>query len=190
MCVWILPLAKHLDRKRNDWLVVLRFNATLTAQVLSWRSVTHICFLAFFTPVLAQISFQSHRLLFSHASAEVRGEHTPERNFASTGDRTHNHQVMSPTRSPLSHPGGAENGMTECHLHNNFHTFIIYSFPKRQILDSSKLKEFADDNFKFDAKGRKFFKWIENTAGKGEIARYEQFLLFPQCLQSTCTEDT
>ena len=23
-------------------------------------------------------------------------------------------------------------------------------FPKRQILDSSKLKEFADDNFKFD----------------------------------------
>ena len=24
-------------------------------------------------------------------------------------------------------------------------------FPKRQILDSSKLKEFADDNFEFDA---------------------------------------
>ena len=31
----------------------------------------------------------------------------PERKVASTGDRTHNHQVMSPTRSPLSHPGGA-----------------------------------------------------------------------------------
>ena len=27
-------------------------------------------------------------------------------------------------------------------------------FPKRQILDSSKLKEFADDNFKFDENGR------------------------------------
>ena len=26
-------------------------------------------------------------------------------------------------------------------------------------------------------------KWIENTVGKGEIARYEQFLLFPQCFQ-------
>ena len=26
--------------------------------------------------------------------------------------------------------------------------------------------------------------------GKGEIARYEQFLLFPQCFQKTCTSDT
>ena len=29
------------------WLVVLEFNATLTAKVISWRSVTHMCFLAF-----------------------------------------------------------------------------------------------------------------------------------------------
>ena len=50
-------------------------------------------------------------------------------------------------------------------------------------LDSSKLKEFADDNFRFDAYGRKLSKWVENTVGKGEIARYEQFLLFPQCFQ-------
>ena len=70
---------------------------------------THV-FPAFVTPVLTQISFQSHRLLFSHAAAEVRGENTPEREFASKGYRTHNHQVMSPTRSPLSHPGGAEAG--------------------------------------------------------------------------------
>ena len=26
--------------------------------------------------------------------------------------------------------------------------------------------------------------------GKGEIARYEQFLLFPQCFQKTCNTDT
>ena len=26
----------------------------------------------------------------------------------------------------------------------------------------------------------------ENTVGKGEIARYEQFLLFPQCFQKAC----
>ena len=64
-------------------------------------------FPGFLTPVLTQLSFQSHRLLFSHASAEVRGENTLERKFASTGDRTHNHHVMSPTRSPLSHRGGA-----------------------------------------------------------------------------------
>ena len=29
------------------WLVVLEFNATLTAKVISWRSVTYMCFLAF-----------------------------------------------------------------------------------------------------------------------------------------------
>ena len=34
---------------------------------------THVC-PAFLTSVLTQLSFQSHRLLFSHASAEVRGE--------------------------------------------------------------------------------------------------------------------
>ena len=33
-------------------------------------------FPGFLTPVLIQISFQSHRLLFQHASAEVRGENT------------------------------------------------------------------------------------------------------------------
>ena len=33
-------------------------------------------------------------------------------------------------------------------------------------------------------------KWEENTVGKGEIARDEQFLLFPLCFQNTCTADT
>ena len=54
---------------------------------------------------------------------------------------------------------------------------------QRHILDSSKLKEFADDNFKFDDNGRKLSKWAENTFGKGEIARYEQFLLSPLCFK-------
>ena len=58
------------------------------------------------------------------------------------------------------------------------------------LYDGESLKEFADDNFKFDENGRKFFKWVENTAGKGEIARNEQFLLFPQCFQKACTADT
>ena len=60
------------------------------------------------------------------------------------------------------------------------------SFPKQQSLDSSKLKEFADDNFKFDKNGRKLSKHVENTVGKGEIACYEQFLFFPQCFQRAC----
>ena len=48
------------------------------------------------------------------------------------------------------------------------------------------MKEFADDNFKFDKNGRKLSKQVEKTVGKGEIARYEQFLLFPQCFQKVC----
>ena len=59
-------------------------------------------FPGFLAPVQTQISFQSHRLLFSHASAEVRGENTLERKFTSTGYQTHNHQVSSPTRPPKS----------------------------------------------------------------------------------------
>ena len=59
-----------------------------------------------------------------------------------------------------------------------------------KILDSSKLKEFANNNFTLDENGRKLSKRVENTMGKGEIARYEQFLLLPQCFQKTCTADT
>ena len=65
-------------------------------------------FTGFLTPVLTLLSFQSHRLLFTHASAKVRGENTPERKFASTGSPVHNHQVMSATRSTTSQQGGAE----------------------------------------------------------------------------------
>ena len=44
---------------------------------------------------------------------------------------------------------------------------------RQQILDSSKLKEFANDNFEFDENGRKLSKQVENTVRKGEIACYE-----------------
>ena len=58
------------------------------------------------------------------------------------------------------------------------------------MLDSSKLKEFAEDNFKFVENVRNLSKQVENTAGKREIARYKQYLLFLQCFQKTCTADT
>ena len=68
--------------------------------------------------------------------------------------------------------------------------YILFNpFPNNKIFDSSKLREFADDNFKLDKNDGKFSEWVENTVGKGEIARYEQFLLFPQCFQKTCTAD-
>ena len=52
------------------------------------------------------------------------------------------------------------------------------------------MKRFADVNFKFNENGRKFSKQVEITEGKGEIARYEQFLLFAQCFQNACASDT
>ena len=53
---------------------------------------------------------------------------------------------------------------------------ISLTLPKRQILESSKLKEFADNNFKFDKSVAKFSEWVENTVGKGEVARFELVL--------------
>ena len=88
-------------------LVVLGFNTTLTAEVISWQLVTHV-FPGFLTPVLTQLFFPKPPTTFSHASAEVRVENMPERKVASTGDRTHNYQVTSPTRLPLSHLDGAQ----------------------------------------------------------------------------------
>ena len=49
----------------------------------------------------------------------------------------------------------------------------LLTLSQRQILDSSKLKELTDNNFKFNESDRKFSGRVENTAGKGEIARYE-----------------
>ena len=49
------------------------------------------------------------------------------------------------------------------------------------MLDSPNPKEPADV---------KLYKRNENTVGKGKIACYEKFLLFPYCSQNTCITDT
>ena len=56
---------------------------------------------------------------------------------------------------------------------------MFYSSNSFNPFPNDKLKEVADDNFKLDENGRKFSERVENTVGKGEIARDEQFLLFP-----------
>ena len=76
-----------------------------------------------------------------------------------------------------------------CYTHRGLISDRLNTFPN-DVLHSSKLKAVANDNFKFDENGRKFAKRVENTGGKGEIACYEQFLLFPQCFQKTCPTNT
>ena len=56
--------------------------------------------------------------------------------------------------------------------------FPFNPFPNNKFLTLPN-SEFTDDNTKFDENGRKFFKWVENTEEKGEIARYKQFPPFP-----------
>ena len=62
---------------------------------------------------------------------------------------------------------------------------------RRQISDSSKLKEFADDNFIFDENGSKLSKQVENIVRKEKLLIMSNFsfshsVLFPQCFQKAC----
>ena len=52
-----------------------------------------------------------------------------------------------------------------------------------KILDQTRLKAVADDKLNVTKVIISVFDRAENIVGKGEIARYEQFLLFPQCFQ-------
>ena len=96
-------------------------------------------FPGFLTPVLTRISYQSHQLLFSHASAEVTGENTPERHFASIGSRTNNHQVMSPTRTTEPPRRGSEQmnaGGNNIHITQTYcNTHILQLVSFTAILD-------------------------------------------------------
>ena len=120
-----------------------------------------------FSPLLTQLSFQSHRLLFSHASAEVRGENTPERKFASMGYQTHNYSQVSPTCSPLNHPGEAHKVLSR------------NSVPNNKILALLKSKAFADDKFNVTKIMIYVFNMVKNIVGKGQNAGYQHFLFFP-----------
>ena len=66
--------------------------------------------------------------------------------------------------------------------------FVIWErvnpLPDDEILEWSKLRQSADNNFEFDVNSRKFSKLVKNTVKN--IARHEQFLLFPQCFQKAC----
>ena len=63
-------------------------------------------FPGFLTPVLTQLFFPKPPTTFLTCFCRGERQNTPERKVASIGDRTHNHQVMSPTRSQLSRSGG------------------------------------------------------------------------------------
>ena len=51
-----------------------------------------------------------------------------------------------------------------------------------QVFDNSKMKEFAEDNSKFDENGRKFSKQVENTVGKSRNCSSRAISPFPTVL--------
>ena len=58
-------------------------------------------------------------------------------------------------------------------------TGVPLTLPKQQVLGSPKLKEFADDNFKYDENGEKFSKRVENAVGKKRNCSLRAISLFP-----------
>ena len=52
-----------------------------------------------------------------------------------------------------------------------------------KILDLTELKVMADGKINVAKMMISLFDRVENTAGKGENAGYQHFLLFPQCFQ-------
>ena len=70
-------------------------------------------------------------------------------------------------------------------------TYLILNsfrpFQNDKYLALPNWKSLRDDNFAFDENGGNFSGIVENAVEKGETARYEHFLLFPQCFQKTCT---
>ena len=80
---------------RNIWLVLLGFNATLTAKVISWRSVTHYVYPVFLTTALTQLSFPKPPTTFH--TCFCRGE---RRKYAGKKSRLN--------RGSNSHPPGHE----------------------------------------------------------------------------------
>ena len=56
----------------------------------------------------------------------------------------------------------------------DFRLFQTERLCRQQLLTFMKIEESSPEG-------------LENTVGKGEITRYEQFLVFPKCFQKTCT---
>ena len=98
---------ERMGKTQEKWLVVLGFNATLTAKVILWRLVMHMCFLVFLTPVLTQLFFSKPPTTFLTWFCRSERRKCAGKKVRLNRDRTHNQQVVSPTRSPLSHPGKA-----------------------------------------------------------------------------------
>ena len=82
--------------------------------------------------------------------------------------------MFSPVRNKLQFESH-----TVCHLQNIFNMDKFNPLPDDKFIDSSKLKEFTDDNFISDENSRKLSKWVENTDGKRRNCSLRAISPFP-----------
>ena len=69
------------------------------------------------------------------------------------------------------------------------HILVFQPFPKGQILDSSNLKEVADDNFEFDENWQEVVKTVKHC-GKRRNCSLRAISPFPTVFKKACTADT
>ena len=67
---------------------------------------------------------------------------------------------------------------------------MLLTLSQTTHLNSSKLKEFADDNFKFDENGRKLSKQVENSEEKEKLLVTSNFSFSHSVYRKTCTANT
>ena len=72
-----------------------------------------------------------------------------------------------------------------CNLQVTRQICYLLNYLARPKLTLSQTTNFQN----YDENGRKFSERIENSGGKGEIARYEKFLHFLQSFQKTSSAD-
>ena len=118
----------------RGWLVVLGFNTTLTANI-SW-------FPGFLTPVLTQLFFPKPPTTFSHMFLQrCEGKICRKEKSSQPWIKLTTTRVMSPTRSPLSHPGRslwkAEKMLV---IGISFFFYHIYYLSQNQISESEPTK--------------------------------------------------
>ena len=68
-------------------------------------------------------------------------------------------------------------------------SITVLTFPKQHILDSSKVKQFTGDNFKFDENRKSSLKGQKTLWEKEKLLVMSNFF-FSQCFQKTWTADT
>ena len=66
---------------------------------------------------------------------------------------------------------------------------MILTLSQTTIFILFQTERVCRQQFQLNENGRNFSELAENTVGKGEIACYEQFLLFPQCFLKAYTAD-